>query len=151
MLAQTPVDVVMRLHELWNNGSVEFVPEIYSPEFVAHMPRGWSRSEFSGHDGARQLIARIRLAFPDWHERVVDIVANDDRVVTRYISTGTHTGPLDDLPPTMRAIVVDEISIYRIERSRIREQWCLVDDISFARQLGIIPPESGAIRGAVDA
>ncbi|KNZ30720.1 MAG: hypothetical protein AD742_21100 [Methylibium sp. NZG] len=91
-----------------------------------------------GHAGAKELLTRIRTAFPDWHEQLHDLVESGDTVVTRYTSTGTNTGPLDGRPPTGRTVCVDEISIYRVKDARVVEQWCLVDDLSFARQLGLL-------------
>ncbi|MFT3800805.1 MAG: ester cyclase [Burkholderiaceae bacterium] len=117
-----PIDIVMKLHDLWNGGAIERIPVVYSPKFIAHMPRGWEHSEFIGHDGARQLVGRIRTAFPDWHERVVDVVADGKRVVTRYVSTDTHPGFLGTMPPTGRAVVVDEISIYLVQNYLVTEQ-----------------------------
>ncbi len=59
----------------------------------------------------------------------------DDRVVTRYVSTGTHKGPYLGLQSTGSRIEIDEISIYRIADGKVAEQWCLVDDRTLLRQL----------------
>lgn len=131
------LEVVQRLHQIWNTGDLDAIPTVYAASFVAHMPKGWGTSEFSGHDGVQTLILRIRNAFPDWREEVQDTISTNNRVVTRYTSTGTNTGPLDGRPATGRAVRVDEISIYRIEANLVQEQWCLVDDLSFAKQLGL--------------
>ena len=128
--------VIERLHALWNTGDLSLIPKIYAPAFVAHMPKGWAQNEFSGHDGVRYLIERVRNAFPDWTETVEDMIAEGDKVVTRYVSTGTHRGPFIGLSPTARTIRIDEMSIFRLERGLVMEQWCLTDDLSFGRQLG---------------
>jgi predicted ester cyclase len=87
-------------------------------------------------EAGEAAIRETRAAFPDWHERVVDMVIEGDRAVTRYVSTGTHQGLYKGVPPTGAAIEIDEISIYRIEGNRVAEQWCLVDDLTLLRQLG---------------
>ncbi|MCV6902072.1 ester cyclase [Achromobacter xylosoxidans] len=128
--------LIEKLHDLWNTGDLSRIPEIYDAAFVAHMPKGWDRSEFIGYDGVRDAVSRIRSAFPDWHERVEDVIEGQGKVVTRYVSTGTHTGPFIGLAATGKRISIDEISIYHLADGRVVEQWCLTDDLSLARQLG---------------
>lgn len=128
--------LIEKLHDLWNTGDLSRIPEIYDATFVAHMPKGWDRSEFIGYDGVRDAVSRIRSAFPDWYERVEDLIEGQGKVVTRYVSTGTHSGPFIGLPATGRHVSIDEISIYRLVEGRVAEQWCLTDDLSLAQQLG---------------
>jgi steroid delta-isomerase-like uncharacterized protein len=131
---------VRRLHGIWNTGNLAAIPQVYATDFVAHMPKGWERSTFHGHTGAADAILRIRTAFPDWHEEIQDLLIDGSRAVTRYVSTGTQSGPFLDQPPSGRAVVIDEMSIYRFDGLLIAEQWCLTDDLTFARQLGLMPP-----------
>ena len=130
--------VVRGLHDIWNSGDVSRIPEIYSDSFVAHMPKGWECSEFRGHDGVRDAIMRIRSAFSNWHEEVQDLIVDQDRAVTRYVSTGVHTGSFIGLEPSGRRVTIDEISIYRLAAGKVEEQWCLTDDLALAQQLGLI-------------
>ncbi len=131
--------LVERLHEVWNTGDLEAVPDVYASDFVVHWPRNGDPSKASqsrGHDGAREAIRQTRVAFPDWHENVVDMIIDGDRVVTRYVSTGTHEGPYEGVAPTGASVEIDEISIFRIEGGKVAEQWCLIEDLAFWRQLG---------------
>ena len=128
----TPRAVVRRLHELWNTGDLAAVDEVYAEDFVGHFPQGERR----GREGARNGIARIRAAFPDWHEAVEAMVTEGDAVVTRYTSTGTHRGDLGGIAPTGRAITMSEISIYRVARGKVTEQWCVYDQLGRLQQLG---------------
>ncbi len=131
-------ELIKRLHHIWNSGEVDAIPEVYSTNFVVHWPKGWAENQSHGCDGVRQAIEKIRSAFPDWHEKVVDIIIGDDRVVTRYISTGTHLGRYAGTKETGKKVEFDEISIYRIKGGKVVEQWCLADDLSTLRQLGLL-------------
>ena len=111
------------------------IPYIYSENFVVHWSKASEEPISFGHDGIRKAIEETFISFPDWFEDVVDIVAENDRVVTRYISTGTHHGPYQGIQPTGKKIVVDEISIFRLEGRKVAEQWCLVDDMAILKQL----------------
>lgn len=111
---------------------------MYSEDFVVHWPKGFKDNESRGLDGVRNTIESIRSAIPDWHEAVLDMVVGEDKVVTRYTSTGTHLGVYAGVEPTGKKISLDEISIYRRESGKIVEQWCLSDDVSTLLTLGIL-------------
>lgn len=136
MSSGTRKALVRRLHEIWNTGDLSALEDVYAAEFVAHFPPSSELPERRGLDGVRRGVARIRSAFPDWHERVEDLVEEGDRVVSRYTSTGTHRGPFWGIPPTGHRISVAEISIFRVAGGRIAEQWCLVDELARMQQLG---------------
>jgi len=126
--------LIQRLHHLWNTGNLSLIPKIYAPDFVAHMPKGWEVNEFRGHTGVQEAIQTIRTAFSGWTETIEDMIIENDRVVTRYVSTGVHTGPFIGLAPTGTHIRLGEISIYRLQSSLVAEQWCLTDE-TLVRQL----------------
>jgi steroid delta-isomerase-like uncharacterized protein len=131
--------VVRRLHELWNTGDVAKIPEIFHPDFAGHWPPSSRKPERRGLDEVRAGLLNTRAAFPDWHEHVVDMVAEGDRVVTRYVSTGTHRGDFWGLPPTGARVTVHEMSIYRIAGGKVIEQWCSIDELDRLMQLGAVP------------
>jgi steroid delta-isomerase-like uncharacterized protein len=57
-----------------------------------------------------------------------DVVAEGDRVATRWTVTGTHKGELAGMPPSGRPLSISGLSIYRIADGRIAEGW-VQDDI----------------------
>ena len=128
-------ELIKDLHKVWNFNLLSEIPNIYTEDFVVH----WSKAnrEFSsfGHDGIKKVIEETLIAFPDWFEDVVDIIAENDRVVTRYVSTGTHSGPYQGIQPTGKKIKVEEISIFRLKENKVAEQWCLADDLALLKQL----------------
>ena len=143
----TPRAVVRRLHDIWNSGDLAAVDEVYAEDFVGHFPPSSHLPDRRGRDGAREGIRRAKTAFPDWHEAVEAMVTEGNLVVTRYTSTGTHLGEFRGLPglaPTGRKITVPEISIYRVARGRVAEQWCLLDELGRLQQLGatVEPPRA---------
>jgi predicted ester cyclase len=126
---ETNKQLVRRLHHLWSTGDIGAIDGVYSPEFVAHFPISVDWPERRGLEGVRRSMRRIRNAFPDWHEEVKDLIAERDRVVSRYTSSGTHRGDFWGINATGRRVLVDEISIFRIVDGRVAEQWCSVDEL----------------------
>lgn len=132
-LKQRNIDVVLRAHhEVWNQGKYDLISEIYAEDYQCHFICGL---ETEGQDGVREFISGHRKSFPDWTEKVVDIIADGDRVVTRYISTGTHKGEFQGVAPTGRLTTISEVSIHRVLNGKIVEQWGFPDGLSHMQQL----------------
>ncbi|HEX6296904.1 MAG TPA: ester cyclase [Burkholderiales bacterium] len=85
---------------------------------------------------------RVRIfaaAFSNIQVTVEDQLAEGDKVVTRTIFRGSHTGTFQGIPPTGKRIAADEIQITRIRDGRIAERWSLLDHVSLLKQLGRDP------------
>jgi predicted ester cyclase len=116
--------VVMRLiDEVLNDGRLEVIDEIYSPEMAA---------------GARKWIEPFRVAFPDVRMQTVELVAEGERVVGRFRCSGTQLGPWRGKDPTgKRMHDIDEVYFFTVRGGRITEAWGLEDTAKRLRQLGL--------------
>ena len=133
------IELVQALHHIWNSGDIALIDSVYAQDFLAHWPASSEVPERRGIEGIRFGVGRIRTAFPDWHERVLDVFGSGDRVASRYVSTGTHNGAFWGIGPTGRRIEIQEMSIFRIADGRIVEQWCMFDDLARLQQLRVGP------------
>jgi predicted ester cyclase len=70
---------------------------------------------------------QFRAAFPDWHQEIVELVAEGQTVVARFRCTGTHQGPWQGLHPTGRTMRVDEVYFFRVADDRLTRVWGLED------------------------
>ncbi len=125
--------VVLRSEaELWNNGNLAAADDLYSPDFICHfvIPPDWR-----GVRGIKDVVAQHRRSFPDWNERVDDIIAEGDKVVIRFTSTGTQRGEFAGLPPTGTKVTIREVAIFRLENGKIAEQWGMPDLHGLLEQL----------------
>jgi steroid delta-isomerase-like uncharacterized protein len=134
---------VVRLQheEVWSRGNFVIVDEIYAPDFVCNFVVG---PEWRGREGIKQQVAEHRTSFPDWNEHIEDIIAEGDRVVTRFTSRGTHKGSFQGIAPTGNQVTIDEIAIYRIAEGKIAEQWGFPDQMGLLRQVGAGQPHKSA-------
>jgi steroid delta-isomerase-like uncharacterized protein len=130
-------ELVHRMNkEVWNEGNLESIDELFSTDVVRHfLPDG---SETEGLEKLRDHIRNHRKAFPDWAEKIEEIVAEGDLVATHFTSTGTNEGSFLGNPPTGKQIHINEMSIYRIVDGKIVEQWLIPDLLSLNQQLGLI-------------
>ena len=138
-----PATVVGRfIDECWNRGRIDLVDELVSAEFIDHLPFDESISD--GIDGLKTLIELCRLGFSDLRLHVEDMVAEDDRVVARFVARGTHDGSFMGALPSHRCLNVEVIAIYRVEHHQIIDQWCAFDTARVFQQLGIAAPVPAA-------
>lgn len=125
-------DIVKKYHKVWSDGQVADLDKIMSPGFVCHFINGL---EWKGIEGAKNAISGHRKSFPDWNEEIVDVIAEGDKVVTRYKSTGTQQGKFNELDSTGIKVTIFETSIYRIADGKLVEQWGFPDALSLNNQL----------------
>jgi steroid delta-isomerase-like uncharacterized protein len=109
-------------HEVWD--------EIMAEDFVLHHPM-----VPPGRAAYARSVEILREGFPDLREEVLDLVAEGDRVVARYIERGTHTGTFFGLPPSGRAYEKHGLALYRLAGGRLAEVWIQEDERGFERQI----------------
>ncbi|MGY9025744.1 MAG: ester cyclase [Candidatus Pelagibacterales bacterium] len=134
MAKEKNINLVKQLHHIWNTGEVDLIPQVYAESFIVHWAKGWG-PESNGLTEIKNSILDTRNIFENWHEEVIDLIADGEKVVSRYISTGVHRQEYLGIPATGKKIEFQEISIYRIDDNKIAEQWCLGDDLHLLSQI----------------
>lgn len=125
-----------QIDELWNKGNLDAADECFTSDFVRHNPG--SPEEVRGPDGFKQNVAAYRSSFPDWHVEIFDQVAEGDKVVTRYVTTGTHEGELAGIPPTGKRVEAAGVGIDYFSGGKIAESWEYYDVMGAMQQLGMV-------------
>jgi steroid delta-isomerase-like uncharacterized protein len=123
--------------EIWNKGNFEATTTYIAADFVDHNPA--IPNQLPGAEGARQVFAAYKAAFPDLHFTIEDMMIEGDKVVWRWTSTGTNTGSMMGMPPTGKQVTVSGIEIYRLAGDKIAERWGNFDQLGLLQQLGVIP------------
>jgi predicted ester cyclase len=90
----------------------------------------------------KRLFAEFRSAFPDWHEDIVELVAEGSTVAGRFRCSGTHLGEFLGEAPTGRQMDVEEVFFLRAEDGKFVDFWGLEDSLGRMRQLGLLPSRS---------
>jgi predicted ester cyclase len=81
------------------------------------------------------------VSFPDVRLTVKSQEMVDDQVITNLVISGTHLGPLGEIPPTGKSFNVDIHLTCHVKDGIILDWVEQVDEMSMARQLGLIPTE----------
>ena len=122
--------------EVWNQKNLALLDDLYTPTWVGHFPQGL---ELRGPADHQRFGAVFMAAFPDAAYTVEELLAEGDRVASRYSVQATHRGGLRGIPPTGKEIVSTGINIHRLVGGRIVEQWSQYDMLGLLQQLGAIP------------
>jgi len=117
--------MVRRLVEAINAGAEDVaVEELFAPRAARRVKR---------------LFAEFRRAFPDWHEEIVQLVAEGDTVAGRFRCSGTHLGEFLGEAPTHKRMDVEEVFFLRTKDGKFVDFWGLEDSMGRLRQLGLLP------------
>jgi predicted ester cyclase len=89
---------------------------------------------------ARRWVGPFRDSFPDFRMDVIDVIAEDDKVVGYFKCSGTHDGEWRGRAPTGRRFEsVDEVYIFRVEDGKLASVLVVIEDnLTRLRQLGLV-------------
>jgi len=94
----------------------------------------------AGREAFRSQWREWTTAFPDLNFDIIDLIGEGEKVLTRWILTGTHTGgPFMGLAPTGKAIRIEGMSLDRIADGMVQEGCDGWDALGMRRQLGMLP------------
>ena len=137
MSAEQNKSIVRRwIEEGWNKHNPAVIDEVYVPSFVQHEPEPQT---VISSEALKQYVGAYLTAFPDLQLSIEDLIAEGDKVVWRFNSTGHQNGPFLGMPPSGRTGNITGIVIFRLENSRIAEAWLNIDVLGLLQQTGVIP------------
>lgn len=128
--------LVRRNLELWNKRDITAAGETYALDYIYHGPGG---QELRGREGIKGLWKVILDAFPDLIATAEDVIAEGDKVASRWTIRGTHTGEFQGIAPTNQKITLPIIEMFRVDNGVLAEAWDMYDQLSFLQQLEADP------------
>ena len=124
------------VEEVINEGQLERADDLVAVDFVELDPLPGQQQ---GREGLKQVISTFRTAFPDIRWVIEEMVAEGDKVFSRFTWHGTHRGEFLGVPATGRQISVMGMVVDRVVAGKMVESQILMDSLSMMRQLGVIP------------
>lgn len=125
-----------------NKGSERVIDELVASNFMTRE----AEMRMVGSEGFKELVGVYRTAFPDMKFTIETMVAEGDKVVVWSTFTGTHRGPLQDLPATGKAVKVKDVDLFRVQDGQVVEAWSNFDQWGLMKQLGVVPAGEGEER-----
>lgn len=130
--------------EIWNNGNLALVEDVFTPEIVAHTST--FPEDIVGFEGIKNWVKFARTAFPDLHMTFDEVIVKGDKIVASFTFTGTNTGPLSmpsgELPPTGKKVRITGLGIDQVQNGKIAEEIVVYNVLEMMMQLGftLVPP-----------
>ena len=118
--------------EVWNQRNENVIDEVFASTVLFN-------GQSITRDAVKQALAGRRTSFPDISVTVDDQVAEGDKVSTRRTWRATHRGPYRGVAPTGKLVTWTQISVVRLSRGRIVEDWAVADELTLLQQLGALP------------
>jgi steroid delta-isomerase-like uncharacterized protein len=120
----------------WNKHNLAVIDEVYAPTFVQHEP---PPETVNSSEALKRYVGMYLTAFPDLNLSIEDLIAEGDKVVWRFKSSGHQNGPFMGMPASGKTGSITGIVIFRLENSRIAEAWVNIDALGLLQQVGVIP------------
>ncbi len=141
IVAQDNATLARRIYELFSNDDFEGALALAAEDVeVVFVPAGQT---FRGHEGFMQFMQNFKTAFPDIKLTITNQVATEDSVVSEFIASGTHTGPLmspaGEIPPTGKRAEWPVCEVWRTRDGKLTSIHNYQDMATMLRQLGLIP------------
>ena len=132
--------VVERLFdEVWNGRKLDVIDDLYSPTFVADYRPYTALRE--GRQAIRDMVEAAWTTFPDYHEELLAMVAEGDRVAVHLRISGTQLGHWGPIPPSGRRLEFEEFLLLTFDDGgRVAHQRGIPDNLLGLRQTGVLPP-----------
>ncbi|HEY2438220.1 MAG TPA: ester cyclase [Solirubrobacteraceae bacterium] len=133
-------ELVRRTFDALNRADLSALREFWSDETVERFPDRTCR-------GAEEIATYFRetlAAISDFHMDLLAITEQGEDVFVQWHLTGTHTGPIQGIEPTGKPIAVDGMDHFVIRDGKVISNFVVFDQMQYARQLGMMPPDGSA-------
>jgi predicted ester cyclase len=138
-------EVVRRLYEEgMTTRNTELLVSSFAPGYRMHSPEG---KTLEGRDASMEFLHAFLDAFPDMVFTVPDLLGEGDKVVARWIGTGTHTNEFrafaphePGIPASGRKVSFTATDIYVVIDGEITEEWNTLHEAEVRHQLGACDP-----------
>jgi steroid delta-isomerase-like uncharacterized protein len=118
-------ELVRRFYsDVWNRWDEASVDELLADDFVF---RGSLGDDVRGRHGFRRYRDKVRAAFPDFDNEVIDLVVAPGRAAARLRYRGHHRGEILGIPPTGAFITYSGAAFFTAVDGRLAEVWVLGD------------------------
>ena len=85
-----------------------------------------------------QFLRTQHKIFPKFEDRILDLIAEGDKVAARHSFRGTQLGEMGPYPISLKDVDFEYLAMYRIEDGVIVEVWVEWDNYTSMKQLGFL-------------
>ncbi len=141
------VELVRQTLDALNRGKPSELRQLWAEDGVERFPDRICR----GIDEIVAYFEEALAAISDWRMELVAVADRGEDVFVHWHLTGKQTGPIQGIEPTAKPVAIDGIDHFVIRDGKIISNFVVFDQMQYARQLGMMPPDGSAGDRAVKA
>jgi predicted ester cyclase/heme-degrading monooxygenase HmoA len=131
--AQTNKEVVRKIYEeSLNKRNLGSLKEIISEDYTGVQG-------MKGVAGFEPPITQLIQAFPDVQWKVLELIAEGDKVMVKWEIQGTHTHTFQHIAPTGKKISGTGMGVYTLRDGKVVSTQVQTDRLGFLQELGVLP------------
>jgi predicted ester cyclase len=126
----------------FNARNMQAIDALHAPGYTtAYFP---GMAEPLNEEQNRMMLQGWWVACPDIRFEIQLEVADEEHVVTHWVGSGTHTGPLHTasgavIEPTGKRLQMAGSTTMEIQDGKHKKAWTFFDQASLLAQLGLLP------------
>ncbi len=132
------IEKTKTIYNYIESGDLSKLGDIIDSNIIEHsawIPGGTAK----GIDVTKKSMADLKAGFPDLKFEVVSILADSNWVFSHFHLTGTNTGAMNGMKGTNKKVDVTGVDAVRIQNGKAVEHWDYTDNVTFMRQMGMMP------------
>ncbi len=123
-----------------NRGNIPAVLDAISPECEIQDERGVLLDK----ETYGLALSQSATTFPDHTFAINDLLADGDKVIVRYMESGTMMGEFMEFEATGRKFEAPAIEIWRFEGGMVTGLWMARDSLTVLSEVGLVQVEEEA-------
>lgn len=120
---------------MWSQPDLAIADQIVAPHYAPE----WISIPKQGPEQIKHEIRYFRSIFPDLQYKIVELVAEPDKVWMRYKGQGTQQGAAWGFPATHKSVTFAGATILYIENGQIVNRWGAFSFYDILHDLGLVP------------
>lgn len=125
------------IERVLNRGDIEATGDYFFEDMVEEVPLP---GQGPGLAGLKDVLRGLRASFPDMKWTIEEQIESGDKVVSRFVWSGTHQAAFLGVPATGRPVSVWGIVIDQFVDEKIKSTRIIMDALGLMAQLGAFPP-----------
>ena len=126
------MDGVNMFYQTYNDHNPNLWEQAIAEDYVGNV----NGQTIPNRDVGKGFVTLLLKAFPNINYALEDcMLVGDNRVVTRWKATATHTGDLFGMPPTNKNVSMLGITIFETRDGKVTKLWDVWDQAGLMAQL----------------
>ena len=122
-------------YQAFDRNDPALLDRILSEEWVEIPP---APGQPAGPNGAKQILAELRTAFPDMTIKIQEVLRDGNKVIVRSEIAGTQRSAFLGFAAKNRKMTIQAIDIHEFKDGKIVRTWHTEDWLTGLHQLGLL-------------